>query len=209
MTWIAASAVAVRVAPRVKAGIKTKRSGEVAIRISLSELFAKELGIKKTSRATVSYDADDSAHFQVKIDVGGTIEITEYPRGGYWLAVESWDPSENLGAARKAETCKLLEKTANSFIAELPLAWFNGEKTVARERKTVAKNTPAATPPEKGSAQLDVVEYLGKRGVKVHRLAGGRFQINGEGKTLAEAVAIVNEHRKKAGLGALTLADVA
>ena len=65
---------------------------------------------------------------------------------------------------------------------------------------------PGKAPEDDGL--VDVVEYLGRKGLKVARLAGGRFMLSGETVMMAELLGQVNRHRAEAGLTALSSTQV-
>lgn len=126
--------------------------------------------------------------------------------------------------------CGIISQAKGEVILRLPLAEWEAEQSrtakalenikaraanieatpvhVSIDTTFVSPPPKKSTPPTSTGNSIDILKYLQTRGHKVSRLAEGAFfQVDGERKTKLEAVAMINEIRKKADLVAVTPAS--
>ncbi|HEY3694092.1 hypothetical protein [Phenylobacterium sp.] len=98
----------------------------------------------------------------------------------------------------------------DSVVLRLPVEDWTRVAPPANRGTAPAPPPPAPTgPPKVGNgAPLDVAEYLTGKGVKCARLAGERFQLNGEVVQFGAVLKAVNDHRAGAGLDPLARTQV-
>lgn len=92
----------------------------------------------------------------------------------------------------------------------LPLeAW--AEDVAGRVKPAAARTATPPAPPPQGvgnGRQVDMVEYLSGKGVKISRLAENRFSVDGETVQFSAVLKMVNDKRKAADLDPLSSLQV-
>lgn len=195
--------------PMASASIVVNKDGTAKVVVILSATIFEEFG--ERPRADVSAgEGEHEGALLVEFAAKGAFEVKRFAKGGGRLFVPIGPGVPDKPAAN--EPCVLGEKTKDSLVLTLPVATW--ERDIAARLAASQRRSPqieesvqarAGTTAPKG---LDMVEYLKGKGVKVERLAGERFQLNGETVGAGSVLRVVNEHRKGADLDPLSLAQV-
>lgn len=184
--------------PMVSASLKQGKDGTVKLSLFLSVFIADALGNPDTVTLQVG---EGEAYTDMRITANGEHKLGKGPAGSRRITAPSYDglPSCTTGNL----PCRLITDKAGEVIIQLPVAeWW---RTAATRPAPVI--TPKASPSPAGG-KVDVIAFLETKGIKVQRLAEGRFLYDGNRVGMPEILGVVNAWRRKANLADLT-ADTA
>lgn len=209
--------------PMASASVVVNKAQEAKISLILSSSLVDEfIG---PARADVSAgEGEDHGSLLLEFHPQGAFEVRGFVAGGGRLFLPLFEGIP--GAAVNNAPCTLGDKvlpsevvcateaefraSGGSVVIKLPLAAWTQDRA---DRRTPAR--PAATtdrpppPPKVGNGEpLDVVAYLKGKGVRIERLAGDRFQLDGATVTMGAVLNAVNKQRDDAGLLPLSRVEV-
>lgn len=214
--------------PMASASIVVNKDGVPKIHLILSASLKDEFGDPK--RADVSAgDGANEGKLLIEFISNGAFEVGNFVHGGgrITLPVPAGMPDKPAANAPCTVTDKVVaasgQVVADDFVPSLVVTlptpvWRRdiaerikppvGGSSVMPPRPRGPSAPPPPEPEPAAGSVVDVVEYLGRKGLKVSRLAGGRFMLSGQTVMLAEVLGQVNKIRAEAGLPALTSAQV-
>lgn len=190
------------------ASIVVNKDGIPKVSLILSATLTEEFGTP--TKADVSAgEGDNLGAVLLEFHKGGAFDVKRFVHGGSRIFLPVPEGLPDKPAANVA--CTLGERSAPSksdggnIVIRLPTdAWAQA----IASRLSPARAHQPEPPPKANGGALDMVEYLKGKGVKIERLAGGRFQMNGETIGTGTVLRIVNDHRKQADLDPLALVQV-
>jgi len=193
--------------PMASASIVVNKDGVPKVSLILSASLKDEFGAP--TKADVSAgEGENEGALLLEFTPKGAFDLKNFVHGGarVFVPISAGVPDKPA----KNEPCTLGERTKSSVVVILPVAaWKRGiAERLAPPARTPPPIQSAATPAKPNGGPLDMVEYLKGKGVKIERLAGGRFQMNGETIGAGTVLRIVNDHRKQADLDPLALSQV-
>jgi len=197
--------------PMASASIVVNKDGVPKIALILSASLKDEFG--DPAKADVSAGTgDDEGKLLVEFSKDGAFDVRNFVHGGCRIFVPV--PEGLPDKPTPACACSLGEKAKASVVVCLPVEAWRREIAGRLAQPRPGPEAPSAAPPQGppkprlNGEIVDVVDYLGKKGVKVSRLAGGRFMLFGETVTIGRVLNEVNKHRDEAGLTPLAHSQV-
>lgn len=194
--------------PMVSASIVVAKSGDAKIHIVLSSSIHDEFG-KRLKVDVSAGEGVDTGSLLIEFDPAGAFEVKLFTKGGGRLFVPV--PEGVPRGAGSNQACILGARSNDSLVIKLPVETWSREISARRPAAAASGGgqdlTPAPKPALNGQV-LDMVEYLSGKGVKISRLAEGRFALEGETVTAGAVLKMVNDRRTKAGLDPLPAAKV-
>lgn len=196
----------VKTVPWAKAHITVNKDATPRLNLSLSEAMLNDIGHPK--KANVQFGVRNGV-CMVRLTFGptGKFNVHDLSKGGariHGIPVKAPAPD----GCREAEPCEIETKTKTEAIIILPIeAW---EKQL---------NQPLPPPPPKPAAPrpapqapqaraIDAVAYLRAKGVKISKMAGDWWMMDGNKVPRMEVLARVNEHRRHADLAPLGIDNI-
>lgn len=197
--------------PMASANVQVLKSGAAVIRLCLSGTLFDEIGAFEVTQVQEG-DGDDLGCVRLDGLTAGIPEawlfkFARIPHGGRRLLLP-WPRDPAIARPRSTEPCQVLEQGQGFVVLRLPFtAWHEQAAPPPKAAAPAAgKPPPASRLPE---GQVDPVVYLSQKGHGVERWTGGRFKVDGELKTVQQVLHLVNLHRGKADLPALTAEQLA
>lgn len=193
--------------PMTSASIVVNKDGVPKVSLVFSASIHEEYG----ERTRVDISAGGGEHkgsLLIEFTPAGDFEIKLFGKGGGRVFVPIGEGVPGKPASN--QPCVLGERTADSLVVKLPVAEWDREinARVRTDRATPARPPSAAAPKVGNGKALDVVDYLTGKGVRIARLAGNRFQLNGETVLIGQVLKAVNDHRRAADLDPLAATQV-
>lgn len=195
----------VKVVPRVQAATYVNKDGKVRIRMFFSDTMLKECGEPKKANIQTGVDGD-KLMIRLTWIASGKFSVSDLGRGGARiLNIPCKAPGPD--GARESEPCEVTHKDKASAIVILPLdAW----------KKQLDTNTPARQPARQVAASVplasknivEAVPYLRAKGVRIAKMSGDWWQIDGAKASRLDVLARINEHRRHADLKPLSVDQI-
>jgi hypothetical protein len=197
MSWITlAPAVKMSVVVDVRAHVKMRKGGRLTTVLVLSDRF---LGLSCPENHQVAKAEWNLIDRLLRVTFGtadaATFSMTRFMKGGARIVLPHLD---GLDSEQPPTPCRVLSQALGVATIRLPETWW-APISVPR--------APAPKPPQ-DDRMFDMTAYLTKKGRKAHRLAGGRYQVDGELLGKVAVLEIVNGLRRTAELPPLAIGDV-
>lgn len=213
--------------PMASASIVVNKDQVPKIHLILAATLKDEFGDPKRADVSVG-EGENAGSILVEFLDTGAFDVRGFVHGGARIVLPVPDglpdkPASNAPCVVGAKTrhtglvCGSDPSPVDSVVLRLPVeAW---RRDIAEGIRPPSGGSaiippPAAKPstpvvkPAPADDLVDVVEYLGRKGLKVSRLAGGRFMLGGQTVLMPAVLAEVNKHRAEARLPALTSLQV-
>ncbi len=192
--------------PMASASIVVSKAGEAKLVLILSASIYDEYGSPQVADVSAG-EGEDAGSLLIEFTEAGAFKLTNFAKGGARLFLPV--PEGAPAAARTNMPAPLGARTDASLVVVLPLDDWSRAAAIPRGGSSVkpppdrnAATVPLAEPVGNGKP-LDMVEYLATKGVKISRLAAGRFSIAGETVGQAVVLKMVNDRRKAGDLDPL------
>lgn len=190
--------------PMASASIVVNKDGVPKVQLILAASLRDEFDEDKADVSAGSGDLLGSLLIEFKPD--GAFEVRNFVSGGGRIFLPI--PEGIAAQAEPNHPCTMGEKTKESVVIRLPLeAWAKASAPPAAPKLRDPLDPPPP-PVAPGTSRVDLVEYLRNRGVKISRLAEGRFSVDGETVTVGAVLKLVNKKRAAADLDPLTHSQV-
>ena len=188
----------------ISVSVRQDKHGVISARISIADTFLTD--ITTLENCDVMFGSEEyEGQVRFAFHKDGAFSIKNGPGGGRMVTLPNFEglpkkPWANL-------PCKLVSHGKGEFVFKLPIEEWTRASTPLLPAPTVASVVKA---PVRTEAQnIDAVEYLTKKGHKIHKMAGGRWQLDGDTVTTAVIVEIINEKRVRQQLPKITERDLA
>lgn len=169
--------------------------GKPRIRVSFSEAMMNACGHPTAANVQTAIRGDDClVRFVWAAD--GRFPIKGLERGGARISAIPAKIPPCPGKACAGEPCEVEAKSPTEAILILPIkAWAEQGRTPPR-----IVTPPAAPRVAAATGKVDGVNYLRGKGVKISRMAGDYYNVNGDKTPKVEVCKLINQHRKGAEL---------
>lgn len=196
--------------PMVAVSTKKRKDATVTATFVLAETFLPKFGanIEKQLAIDVGTEEDTGKLRFRFVEKGDVKAFGKIARGGVRLTITA--PPGFPRTDTPLYGCSTLNQEEDSFTIKLPVtewAAFDAALTKAKAPGSAVTKVTTAEPSKSAvdaitpfTAKLDPVAYLIKKGHKVARLAGGRWQLDEELVFTDAIVAKVNSYRTREGL---------
>lgn len=206
--------------PMASASIVVNKDGVPKISLILSASLKDEFG--DPAKADISAgEGEHLGSLLIEFTPKGAFEVKRFVSGGarVFVPVPEGIPDKPVANApctlgekvRHAENARLpADAPPESVVIKLPVeAWAADLSGRAAPRPPSGGSAVQPPPQAVGNGrQVDMVEYLSSKGVKISRLAENRFSVAGETLQFSAVLKMVNDKRKAADLDPLSAMQV-
>lgn len=178
----------------------TQNKAGLKLVLFLADTLAEQLGDPDCA-AVEAGDGEHAGMLRLTFPTNGPFGVKGFLRGGLRISLPVFEALPQR--PRTNAPCSVISSSKDEIVLGLPLETWQVEPDGLRPSPAPPASPAAHKPP--GGTKLDVVEYLKSKGEKVERLAGGRFQRDGEVVGLSALLLVVNSYRRRADLDPLAL----
>lgn len=193
--------------PLVSAQLRKNKVGQVTVNVFVSPFIIDALGAPEKVSAQFGR-AEHAGLLRIGAGSDALHSLKAIGRAGRRICLPTFDglPSGTTDSF----PCTVVEQSPEALVIRLPVAEW--EVSISKRAASVVPKrevpTPAPVPPSESAVTVDMVEFLRPKGVKVSKLGGGRYSVDGETFGAEHVLSMVNAYRKRAGLKLLTASEV-
>ena len=180
--------------PLVSAQLRSDKAGAVRLVLFLSPFVADPLGPPDAVEVQVGREALAG---QLRITAGETHKLSSSAHGQRRLTLPWFDGLPQRAA--ETQPVAILSQGDGALVLRLPVVEWEVEISRRGVVPAPVVRVPAPPPidPAQQAVKIDMVEFLRPKGMKVSRLGGGWFMLDGERVHAREVLIEVNKFRKR------------